>query len=199
MIEKAIMLVPEFENVVRKLEQQVTLRGQSKSTLNNRILRIAMFVIHFGKLPEQIEPEEINEYLISTGSIHRAALARDPKSPSRSSFKHMVYGLRYYYRLLGMNKNAIALPSLKKETKLPVILNYQELRELFAAPALLKQRIVLTLIYSAGLRSQEVINLKISDVDTSTSSVQALIAKQSISVRANTRKTELFHLAKSWH
>ena len=35
----------------------------------------------------------------------------------------MVYGLRYDYRLLGMNKNAIALPSLKKDTKLPVILN----------------------------------------------------------------------------
>jgi site-specific recombinase XerD len=82
-------------------------------------------VLHFGKLPEHIDPEEINEYLV--------ALARDPKSPSRSSFKHMVYGLRYYYRLLGMNKNAIALPSLKKDTKLPVILNEQELKELFAA------------------------------------------------------------------
>ena len=77
----------------------------------------------------------------------------------------MVYGLRYYYRLLGMNKNAIALPSLKKEAKLPVILNQAELKELFAAPTLLKQRIVLTLIYSAGLRGQKVINLKISDID----------------------------------
>jgi len=157
MVEQAIELVPEFLKVVRKLEQQVVLRGQSKSTLNNYIRRIALFVIHFGKLPEQIDPEEINEYLV--------ALARDPKSPSRSSFKHMVYGLRYYYRLLGMNKNAIALPSLKRETKLPVILNQKELKELFAAPTLLKQRIVLTLIYSAGLRGQEVINLKISDVD----------------------------------
>lgn len=157
MIEQAIMLVPEFKNVVRKLGQQVTLRGQSKSTLNNYMRRIALFVIHFKKLPEQIDPEEINEYLV--------ALARDPKSPSRSSFKHMVYGLRYYYRLMGMNKNAIALPSLKKETKLPVILNQQELKELFAVPTLLKQRVVLTLIYSAGLRGQEVINLKIPDVD----------------------------------
>ena len=156
-VEQAIGLVPEFENVVRKLDHQVELRGQSKSTLNNYIRRIALFVIRFGKLPEQIDPEEINEYLVS--------LARDPKSPSRSSFKHMVYGLRYYYRLLGMNKNAIALPSLKKETKLPVILNQQELRSLFAAPTLLKQRIVLTLIYSGGLRGQEVINLKISDID----------------------------------
>jgi site-specific recombinase XerD len=77
----------------------------------------------------------------------------------------MVYGLRYYYRLLGMNKKAIALPSLKKDTKLPVILNRSELKELFKVPKLLKQRIVLSLIYSAGLRGQEVINLKISDID----------------------------------
>jgi site-specific recombinase XerD len=82
--------------------------------------------LHFEKLPQEIEEEEINEYL--------SALARDPKSPSRSSFKHMVYGLRYYYRLLGMNKLAIALPSLKKDSKLPVILNRKELKELFAAP-----------------------------------------------------------------
>jgi integrase/recombinase XerD len=46
-----------------------------------------------------------------------------------------------------------------------VILNRTELRQLFKAPATLKHRIVLSLIYSAGLRSQEVINLKISDID----------------------------------
>jgi hypothetical protein len=107
-VEQAIVLVPEFEKVVLKLEQQVSLRGQSTSTLKNCIRRIALFVVHFGKLPEPIDPEEINEYLVS--------LVRDPKSPSRSSFKHMVYGLRYYYRLLGMNKNAIALPSLKSDS-----------------------------------------------------------------------------------
>ncbi|HKM02980.1 MAG TPA: tyrosine-type recombinase/integrase [Lachnospiraceae bacterium] len=156
-VERATILVSEFNRVYKQLSEQVTLRGQSQSTLENYIRRIALFVIHFEKLPEQVSEDEINEYLVG--------LARDPKSPSRSSFKHMVYGLRYYYRLLGMNKNAIALPSLKKDTKLPVILNHQELKELFAAPTLLKQRIVLTLIYSAGLRGQEVINLKIADID----------------------------------
>lgn len=156
-VEQAIAAVPEFTSVVTKLGNQVELRGQSKSTLNNYIRRIALFVLHFKQLPETLSEDEINEYLV--------ALARDPKSPSRSSFKHMVYGLRYYYRLLGLNKKAIALPSLKRETKLPVILNRQELKELFSAPRLLKQRIVLSLIYSAGLRGQEVINLRISDVD----------------------------------
>ena len=156
-LERAIVAVPEFESVMKKLSDQVSLRGQSRSTLDNYTRRVALCVDHFGKLPEQVSEDEINEYLVS--------LARDPKSPSRSSFKHMVYGLRYYYRLLGMNKKAIALPALKGDTKLPVILNRSELKELFAAPTLLKQRIVLTIIYSAGLRGQEVINLKLSDVD----------------------------------
>lgn len=156
-IEQAIHAVPEFKKVVSLLEQQVILRGQSKSTLNNYIRRIALFVIHFQDLPENISEDEINEFLV--------ALARDPKSPSRSSFKHMVYGLRYYYRLLGENKRAIALPSLKQDTKLPVILNRTELKELFKTPGLLKQKIVLMLIYSAGLRGQEAINLKLSDID----------------------------------
>ena len=156
-VEQAIHAVPGFKNVVSKLEQQVTLRGQNKSTLNNYIRRIALFVLHFRSLPECVTEDEINEYLVS--------LARDPMSPSRSSFKHMVYGLRYYYRLIGQNKRAIALPSLKQDTKLPVVLNHSELRQLFSAPKLLKHRVVLTLIYSAGLRGQEVINLKISDID----------------------------------
>jgi integrase/recombinase XerD len=157
LVEKAISVVPGFEVIFKKLNQQVTLRGQSKSTLNNYIRRIADIALHFGKLPEVITDEEINEYL--------CALALNPKSPSRSNFKHAVYGLRYYFRLIGHNKRAIELPSLKKDSKLPVILNRDELRQLFKAPTLLKHRIVLSLIYSAGLRGQEVINLKISDID----------------------------------
>lgn len=180
-VEQAIELVPEFKQAVNRIGSQVTLRGQSKSTLNNYIRRIALFVVRFGQLPELIPQDEINEYLV--------ALARDPRSPSRSSFKHMVYGLRYYFRLLGMNKNAIALPSLKKDTKLPVILNHQELKELFATPTLLKQRILLTLIYSAGLRGQEVINLKISDID---------FLRQTIHIRQSKyKKDRIVPLAKS--
>jgi hypothetical protein len=46
-VEQAIFAVPEFATVVTKLETQVTLRGQSKSTLNNYIRRIALFVINW--------------------------------------------------------------------------------------------------------------------------------------------------------
>jgi hypothetical protein len=52
--EQTIYAVPGFKNVVLKFEQQVILRGQSKSILNNYIRRIALFVIHFERLPENV-------------------------------------------------------------------------------------------------------------------------------------------------
>ena len=156
-LERAMQTVEGFDKVYHKMQQQTILGGRSQSTLENYIRRIALVCLEFNRLPEDIAEEEINEYL--TG------LAQMAKSPSRSSFKHAVYGLRYYFRHIGQNKRAIGLPSLKKEAKLPVIFNRSELRQLFKAPTLLKHRIVLTMIYSAGLRSQEAINLKISDID----------------------------------
>jgi integrase/recombinase XerD len=156
-VERAIQTIDGFQKVYNTLQQQTILRGQSQSTLENYIRQIALISLKFNKLPENISEEEINEYL--------TALALSPKSPSRSSFKHAIYGLRYYYRHIGQTNRAINLPSLKQEVKLPVILNREELRQLFKAPTLLKHRIALTLIYSGGLRSQEASNMKISDID----------------------------------
>jgi integrase/recombinase XerD len=156
-VQKVIQTIDGFEKVYKTIKQQVILQGRSQSTLNNYIRRIALISLHFGELPENISEDEINEYLTS--------LALEPKSPSRSSFKHAVYGLRYYYRHIGQNKKAIQLPSLKKESKLAVILNRSELKELFKVLTLLKHRALLALIYSAGLRGREVINLQLSDID----------------------------------
>jgi len=154
---RAMQTVPGFDKVYHKMKQQTLLGGRSQSTFDNYIRRIALVCLEYNRLPEDISEDEINDYL--TG------LAQMAKSPSRSSFKHAVYGLRYYFRHMGLNKRATDLPSMKKEVKLPVIFNRSELRQLFLAPTLLKHRIALTLIYSAGLRSQETINLKLSDID----------------------------------
>lgn len=154
---RAMQTVPGFDKVYHKMKQQTLLGGRSQSTFDNYIRRIALVCLEYNRLPEDISEDEINDYL--TG------LAQMAKSPSRSSFKHAVYGLRFYFRHMGLNKRATDLPSMKKEVKLPVIFNRSELRQLFLAPTLLKHRIALTLIYSAGLRSQETINLKLSDID----------------------------------
>lgn len=104
-----------------------------------------------------MDDDQINDYL--------QGLASNASSPSRSAFKHTVFGLRYYFRCIGLPKRSIDLPVINKESKLPVVLSREECKSLFKAPKLLKHRIILCLIYSAGLRISELCHLKIGDVD----------------------------------
>lgn len=157
-LEKACTQVEGFAAAYQKLNEKVVLAGQSKSTLNNYARQLAHLCLHFDCLPEQLDDEQINGYL--------AALASGSKSPSLSSFKHSIYGLRFYFRLVGHPKRAINLPSLKKQDKLPVVLSHQELIRLFNAPELIKHRALLSLVYAAGLRAGEVCRLKIADIDS---------------------------------
>jgi site-specific recombinase XerD len=157
-VEQAIHQVRGFRQLYQELDDKVRLSGQSPSTLNNYARKLAQLSLHFGKLPQHISEKELNQYL--------AQMARQSKTPSLSDFKFAVYGLRYCYRLLGMNDKLVKLPSIKHTSKLPVVLNYQECKALFNASELLKHRMLLSLIYSAGLRAREVSRLRLADIDS---------------------------------
>lgn len=60
----------------------------------------------------------------------------------------------------------VQLPKIKHDKKLPVVPNHQECKALFSAPELLKHRVVLSFIYSAGLRACEASKMKLSDIDS---------------------------------
>lgn len=60
-VEKAIQTIDGFEKVYKTMQQQTLLRGQSKSTLENYTRRTALICLHFGRLPQDISEEEIND------------------------------------------------------------------------------------------------------------------------------------------
>lgn len=157
-VEQACHEIHGFGKLYQELDDKIRLSGQSKSTLSNYARKLAHLSLHFGKLPQHISEKELNKYL--------ASLARQSKTPSLSDFKFAVYGLRYCYRLLGMSDKIVHLPSIKHVNKLPVVLNIQECKSLFSAPELLKHRVLLALMYSAGLRAREASRLKIADIDS---------------------------------
>jgi len=158
LVEKACREVAGFSNVYRKLEQKIILSSHSRSTFTNYGRKLAHLCFHFNALPHEVSDEQINEYLVR--------LAQSAKTPSRSAFKHTIYGLRYYFRFMNLPQRALILPVLPNENKLPEVLSKQECKRLFAAPDILKQKILLSMIYSAGLRSGELCRLKISDIDS---------------------------------
>lgn len=155
-IDQAKKEINGFSSMFARMEQKVILGGLSNSTLLNYGRCIAKISLYFHQIPIQLEDEQIDGYL-------QYLLTK--QNPSLSYFKHTVYGLRYLFRIYDLDDKAIRLPSLKKENKLPVVLSHKECKRLFKSSEMLKHRILLCLIYSAGLRSQEVRNLKLSDID----------------------------------
>jgi len=155
-IERACISVPGFAEMYNKLERKVILGGLSKSTLYNYGRSIAKVGLYFGKIPLELEDDQIEDYLL---------MLKDKVNPSESYFKHTVYGLRYLFRLFGREDRAIKLPILQRPKKLPIVLSQEECKILFKTPRLLKHRVMLSLIYSAGLRMSELKNLRLEDID----------------------------------
>ena len=139
-----------------KLEQAVQLGGMAPSTLLNYGRCIAKISLYFDRIPILLEAEQIDGYL---------QFLISESQPSRSYFKHTVYGLRFLFRTYGLNDKIIKLPSLKRDHKLPVVLSQNEVKVLLKSGRILKHRILLSLIYSSGLRSCEARNLLITDID----------------------------------
>lgn len=156
-IEERALQIEGFDKVINIMKQQMFLRNHSDRTLKNYVRAVASVCLKFNKIPDMITDTEINDYLTE--------LTNSSSPPSLSTFKHTIFGLRYYFRDRGNDKRGLFFPPIKKEKKLPIILNKTELRDLFSAPRLFKHRLILTLIYSAGLRSSEIINLRIGDID----------------------------------
>jgi site-specific recombinase XerD len=139
------------------MQRDVSLSGKSSSTLKNYSHHVAKMALHFGLLPTELEDDQINDYL--------HLMQQEHKTPSDSYFKFTVYGLRYAFRLSGLQEARVALPSIKREKKLPVVLSAQEVRRLIKAPKLLKHRVLIGLLYGCGLRCFEVRNITLADLD----------------------------------
>lgn len=131
--------------------------GRSPSTFSNYARHVAALALYFGKLPTELDPEQVHDYLFY--------LQKKNHTPSQSYFKHTVYGLRFLLKSEGLPYSYLHLPEIKKEQKLPVVLSKEEMWRLLQAPALLKHKILLGLLYGCGLRCMEVRNVRLQDLD----------------------------------
>lgn len=113
--------------------------------------------MHFGKIPTELDPEQVQEYLF--------IIQKRSKTPSQTYFKHTVYGLRFLLKTEGLPYEYLRLPSIKHEDKLPVVLSKEEVWRLLNSCTLLKHKILIGLLYGCGLRCMEVRNIRLCDLD----------------------------------
>ena len=146
-----------FEGLLHRFERNITILGRSKSTFENYVRHVAAISLHYGKIPIELDQEQVQEYLF--------ILQKRSKTPSQTYFKHTVYGLRFLLKTEGLPYEYLRLPMIKHEKKLPVVLSKQEVWRILNSCQLLKHRILIGLLYGCGLRCMEVRNVRLCDMD----------------------------------
>ncbi len=129
----------------------------SNSSIANYMRSTKLLCLFSGKLPDELSEMEIYEFLL---------YLKNELKLSRSTIRNYLQGLRFMYKSIYKRMDIIADVPYPKATKyLPLIPTGKELLQLFNTAKSPKHRLLLKVIYSAGLRKSEIINLKIEHLD----------------------------------
>jgi len=150
--------VAGFHEMGEHFLRTLVINGRSESTHQNYLRQMAKLALHFRKSPLEISPIELEEYLYHLMQSERT-------TSSRSSFKHLVYGLRKLYLLYDLDVLHIKLPVMPHSKALPVVLSHEEVKKLLIAPKHIWERVLYGMAYDTGMRISELVNVRISDVD----------------------------------
>jgi integrase/recombinase XerD len=158
--KEKIKAIPKSE--VRLPEKFVNLLQQkrySENTIGIYKSYFADFMRYFKeKKLEDISKEEINSYILN--------LIRE-KNISSSQQNQRINAIKFYYeKVLGKHREYYNIERPRKEKALPDVLSKQEIKIILKNAENLKHKTIIALIYSCGLRRNEIINLKISDLDS---------------------------------
>ena len=107
---------------------------------------------------KKITTAEINKYILNLIEL---------KSISISQQNQRINAIKFFYeKVLAREKQYYELHRPKKEHKLPKVLSKNEIKRIFDVTNNLKHKCILMLIYSAGLRRSELLNLMPNDIDS---------------------------------
>lgn len=131
----------------------------SENTIRSYVHYFEDFMAHFRDAPlDEITTDKINDYIL--GLIKE-------KNISASQQNQRINAIKFYYeKVLQRDRQTYLIQRPLKERRLPAVLSKDEIRRMLEKTENLKHRTILLLIYSAGLRRSELINLKISDVNS---------------------------------
>lgn len=144
------------ENVLRHLKE----KRYSIHTINSYLSHLKLFFKYCGdKDPAEISDKE-------TGSFMHDFIVTNKYS---ASFQNQaISAIKIYYEINGGKEiNSSGFERPRRSRSLPKVFSKEEVMQIFNATRNSKHKLILWLVYSCGLRRSEVINIRLTDLDTS--------------------------------
>ena len=141
----------------RRLIEDMTIRKLAPKTQQGYIRTIKGFATFLGRSPDTASFEDVRRF-----QLHLAA-----NGVQIPVLNHTVAALRFFFRVTLRRSDIIEHTTfLHEPRKLPVVLSPEEVARLLDAAPGLKYKAALSVAYGAGLRANEVVSLKVADIDS---------------------------------
>lgn len=156
------MLTSEHTN---RFIQEMKRRNYRPNTIENYASCIKVFFEKSTKdHPKNINEQDIKDFL---GNFCKPNTQRNYHSAIK----------KYYEICLGQKNKFKYIPYARKEQRLPIVLSQDEIQRMFDVCENKKHKVILSILYSAGLRVSELINLRWAHIDRSRMIINVIGAK----------------------
>lgn len=152
------------DSYVNRFSDILSLRDLAESTISNYLSYLNQFLDFVelslsGKLPEDVTWEEIRSYVRHLKDIR--------KLNPRSINPHVAQLRDFFLYVLHRDWDHYQVPYLKYDEYLPAVPTKAEMERIIYSMAFSKYQCIIVLMYSAGLRVNEALNLKYEDISFS--------------------------------
>ncbi len=137
------------------IRKQTRRRGYSLRTTATYIQCVKQFFASCKKDPKEVTRRDVEDYLDSL--LDRGVTG--------NTLNVHLHALKFLFEQVLGKRITFKIKPSRKPKRLPVFLSRQEVLRLFASVANEKHRLILELLYSAGLRVSEVVRLRRQDLD----------------------------------
>lgn len=144
-----------IENYVEKFKQELIVGGFSKRTLKMYLCYVGEFLNFIKKDPLKVERADIIKFM-----------AYKVEQGASDSTLALVYSaLRHFFREFLRSDVMEEIKRPRKGKKLPVVMTKEEVKKILDVTKRKRDKLILMLLYSSGLRVSEVTKLKIRDLN----------------------------------
>ena len=122
----------------------------------NGVLKLARY---YHRSPSDLSEEEVRNFIV---------FLKDESGLSPETVRVSFYGIKFLYqKTLGRNWKIFDIIRIPQPNHFPVVLSFEEVKKILPHIYHPTYKMVLTLIYSCGLRLSECLNLRTEDIDSS--------------------------------
>ena len=141
---------------IEKLRIHCSANNFSEKTSENYVRPVELFLNWLENKKREIDRESLFEY--------HAVLKK--KGYETATIKLHACAIRYYLRsVLNRNDLVSSMPTVKQVSKLPVVLSKEEVKRMIGSALNKTHKMILTVLYSCGLRCEEMLSVRLMDID----------------------------------